>query len=148
MEQQHRKRRSKVHFYAHLVWATRGRTPLLTPADIERRVHRCIHYEAERLKCTVLAIQGMPDHVHLVVQMPSTLAVSRLAQAVKGVSSRFANETLGFDGAFDWQQNYAAFSLSRSHLTRVVKYVQNQKEHHQEGTQWSEWEEADEAVAE
>jgi REP element-mobilizing transposase RayT len=139
------KQRSKVEFYAHLVWTTRQRAPLLTP-EFERRVHRCIQSEAERLDCIVLAVNGMPDHVHLVVRMPSKLAVARLAQAVKGNSSRFANDALGFGGAFDWQQNYAAFSVSRSHLKRVVAYVRRQKEHHAAGRLWSEWEETEEIV--
>ena len=140
------KRRSKVELYFHLVWATRDRVPLLQPEQ-ERDVHRCIHHEAERLGCVVLAVNGMPDHVHLVVQAPSTLSVSRLAQAVKGVSSHFANELADFDGAFNWQQNYAAFSLSRSHLEKVVAYVKRQKEHHAAGKLWPEWEESDEECA-
>ncbi|MGI4788873.1 MAG: IS200/IS605 family transposase [Janthinobacterium lividum] len=80
---------SHKEIYLHLVWATRQREPLLTP-DVERRVHRCIQSEAERLGAIILAIGGLADHVHLVAQVPPHVSASQLAQQVKGVSSRFA----------------------------------------------------------
>lgn len=75
-----KRRRSKVEAYYHLVWATRGREMRITP-EWERAAYRCIVGEARRLKCLVLAINGLPDHVHLVVR-PSVLA-----KQAKGVSS-------------------------------------------------------------
>lgn len=132
--------RSKVECYAHLVWATRGREPFLT-AELERVAHRCIVGEIEKLRCTVLAIGGMSDHVHCVVQMHSTVAIAKLAQAIKGNSSKLLNHESHYDGAFDWQDNYGAFSVSRSHLKRVVAYVKNQKVRHTQGSVWQEWEE-------
>jgi len=136
--------RSKIEVYLHLVWATRGRVPLLDAAEAERAVHRCIATEARRLKCEVLAVNGMPDHVHLVVKLPSTVAIARLAQAVKGISSKMANEHCSFGGAFDWQDSYAAFSVSISHLPRVVAYVERQKEHHSSQELWPALEETEE----
>jgi putative transposase len=138
------KRRSKTQIFIHMVWATKRRKPFLEQSDYERRIHRCIHSEAERLNCTVLAVDGMPDHVHLVVQLSAIVSPAKLAQGVKGNSSRFANAQLEFCEPFDWQDNYAAFSVSREELPKVIAYVQNQKQHHADGTLWPELEETDE----
>ena len=129
--------RSKIEVFLHYVWTTHHREPFLAP-QIERAVHRCIAGEAKRLRCIPLAVNGMPDHVHLVVQMHSTVSIARLAQAVKGVSSLFANTELGFDGAFDRQDNYAAFSVG-SELDAVLGYARHQKQHHGSGDIWPEW---------
>ena len=131
---------SKVEVYLHYIWTTKLREPFLT-LEIERAVYRCIKDEARRLRCIPLEIGGMPDHVHLVVRTHSTVSTARLAQAVKGVSFKFANNQLGFEGAFDWQQNYGAFSVG-SELEAVIAYVRNQKQHHASGDLWPEWEES------
>lgn len=136
--------RSKIDVVVHYVWTTHLREPFLMP-EVERRVHRCIAGEARRLRCLPLEVNGMPDHVHLVVQMHSTVSIARLAQAVKGVSSLFANRELGFEGAFDWQENYAAFSVG-SELEAVLAYVRKQKQHHASGELWAEWEASFESV--
>ena len=136
-------RRSKAEIYLHLVWATHKRKALLTE-DIERAVYRCIESEAHRSGCVVLAIGGMPDHVHLLVQVPSTVSAAALAKQVKGVSSTMVRDRMELEEPFRWQENYAAFSVSRSHLTRVMDYVKNQKARHATGKLWDGWEEADE----
>ena len=78
-------------FQLHLVWGTHERLPCITP-EIERPVHRCIEGEARALGCDVLAIGGTADHVHLVVKLPTTVTIARLAQQVKGVSSHFVHD--------------------------------------------------------
>ena len=137
-------RRSKCEIYLHFVWATKGRRPWIN-ARIEREVYRCIESEVQKLNGVVLALNGMPDHVHLVVQMPSTLNAAQLAKQVKGVSSAFINDhdRLPVDDLFRWQEGYGVFSVSRSHLRRVMNYVQGQKQHHENGTTWPQWEETD-----
>jgi REP element-mobilizing transposase RayT len=131
--------RSLTKIYLHLVWATYRRLPLVS-AEIEPLVHRFVAGEARRQRCVVLAIGGMPDHIHLAVRMPATLAVARLMQQVKGVSStRIRQEVLPGE-IFGWQDNYAAFSISRSHVDRVVRYIEHQKQHHGTGTLSAGWE--------
>jgi len=124
-------RRNKLALFVHLVWATWDRLPLLTP-DIERRVHRNIEAEAQGLGCAVLALNGMPDHVHMVLRYPAKVSVARLAQQIKGVSSHFVSGELQAGLGFHWQERYGAFSLSRSHVEKVVAYVKNQKRRHAE----------------
>ncbi len=138
-------RRSKIEVVIHYVWATKNREPFLTDPQIERRIHRCISAQAQDLGCGVLALNGMPDHVHLVVQIPATLTLSQIAQKAKGVSSTLAREKLLEGDAFNWQDNYAALSVSPRHVPKIIEYVHNQKHHHADGTTNARWEECDEA---
>ena len=141
-------RRSKVEVFIHYVWATQRREPFLQNPEIERLIHRSIQNEAQQLGCAVLALDGMPDHVHLLVKIPATLTLAHIAKQVKGNSSTFARKDL-FDGdAFSWQEGYAAFSVTPNHVPKVKSYVQNQKHHHAEGTTVALWEECDELIIE
>jgi putative transposase len=140
------RRQSKVEVHYHLVWATKNRQRWLEGAK-ERLVYSVIRQEAEEVGCVVLALNGMPDHVHLVVRARSMVSPAILAKQVKGVSSTCLNDAalLG-DTLFRWQDGYACFSLSPSHVARVVTYVECQKEHHSAQTLWAEWEETDTEV--
>ena len=141
-------RRSKVVAPIHLVWTTYQRMPLIRP-EIEEALYRCICGEAERLKGEVLAIGGMPDHVHLVVMFPATVSFSKFVQQLKGVSSHFAKERLlSPEEFFYWQEGYGLFAFSARHIPRVVAYIQNQKQHHNENNLWPALEEADEEAPE
>jgi len=100
-------RRNKLALYLHIVWGTWDRLPLIIP-DVERRLYRNIENEAQKMKCTVLALNGTSDHVHLVVSLPTTVTVADLVKQVKGVSSHFVNETLQPETQFEWQGGYAA----------------------------------------
>lgn len=138
-------RRSKAEIYIHLVWATRCREPLLTPA-ITPVASKWVVVEAKALGCEVLALNGTPDHLHLFVRMPTRVSVAHLAKQVKGVSSRELNNALPDGEGFGWQQGYGAFSDSRSHYPRVVAYVEGQQERHARGEVWPEWEQTDEEL--
>jgi REP element-mobilizing transposase RayT len=81
-------RRDTLAIYVHLVWATWDRLPLITPA-IERPLHQVIASEAQKMGCTLLALNSVPDHLHILVRMPSTVAVAELVKQLKGVSSHF-----------------------------------------------------------
>ena len=80
-------RTSKVEIYIHVVWTTKLRSPLISSV-IEKHLYDVIEAESRRLGCTVYAIGGMPDHVHLVVSLPSTISIAQLLKQIKGASSR------------------------------------------------------------
>ena len=136
-------RQSKAEIYLHFVWATHCRLPLLAP-DVEEAVHRCIQQEAQQLGCDVLALGGMPDHVHLLVKLPTRLAPARLMQQIKGVSSHFTHDHLTECEGFFWQEGYGVFSVGRNQRQTVAAYIANQKQHHADNTVHAAWEEADE----
>ena len=89
--------------------------------------------------CEVLAINGIPDHVHRVVKLKSTIAISLLVKQAKGVSAKFINEQLVMSGNFRWRGGYGAFTISRWDLQMIINYVNNQKPHHQEGSYKKNW---------
>ncbi len=138
-----RYKRSKAHVYVHFVWATRNRLPLVTP-DIERRLYRCLVEICERHACPVFAVGGMPDHVHLLVLLSPKISVSELIKNVKGGSSRFVSSELKPGDWFDWQDHYGAFSVSPRERRKIIDYIENQKQHHAEGTLYPNAEETDE----
>ena len=106
----------------------------MVTGDIERAVYRCIGGEVQKLRGTMLAINGMPDHVHLVAQLPGSVAPANCMRLAKGVSSTLARNRLVPGGSFGWQDGYGGFMVSPRHLQTAIEYVQNQKRHHAEGT--------------
>ncbi len=138
-------RRNKLALFVHLVWATWDRLPMIT-LDIERRLYRVIESEAQKLGCQVLALNGTEDHVHLLVLVPSTLAIADLLKQIKGVSSHFVNEVLKPPAQFKWQGSYGAFTVSRWDVDKIKEYIKCQKEHHQSSELVAELEETSEDI--
>src|SRR5581483_5950474 len=82
----------------------------------------------------MLAINGMPDHIHLFIGMNPANSLSSLVQEIKKSSNTFIKENKLIKGSFNWQSGYGAFSYSHSQLDTVIGYVMNQKEHHKKST--------------
>jgi putative transposase len=78
----------------------------------------------------VLAINGMPDHIHVFLGLRPSQSLSDLMQDVKGSSSRWINEKRLVSSQFSWQEGYGAFSYSKSHVDQVIDYIKNQEIHH------------------
>lgn len=115
----------------HLVYSTKHRAPYLTP-DIEQRVWAYIGGVARKHRMIALQIGGFDDHIHALVTAPATLSPSQIAQYLKGDSSKWIHETFPELQEFAWQQGYGAFTVSKSGLDAVVRYIQNQRAHHQQ----------------
>ena len=122
----------KLAIYLHLIWSVEDDSIIITK-EIERSLYRCIGNQITGLGCRLLAINGVPDHVHLVVKMKSTIPVAHLVKLAKGVSSKFINDQLGVSGGFHWSAGYGAFSISRWDLQMIINYVKKQKTHHDVG---------------
>jgi REP element-mobilizing transposase RayT len=104
-------RESKTYLYMHIVWATWDRLPLLV-GEVKSIAYQCIERECEAMKVTVMAIGGIEDHVHLLIDIPPTLPVADLMKQVKGSSAHFVHNRPGGDTFFKWQGAYAAYSVS------------------------------------
>jgi len=82
----------------------------------------------------VLEVGGVADHVHLLLSIPASLAVSKAVQLIKGGSSHWLKEAVPNMVTFAWQDGYAAFTVSQSQLDNVQAYIRSQPEHHRTQT--------------
>jgi putative transposase len=110
----------------HVVFSTKDRAKLI-PQEFQSRLWSYTAGICKKEGIFVHAIGGMDDHIHLLIQIPPTLALAKAVNAVKSNSSRWANEQ-GIH--FAWQQGYAAFSVSASNFPAVIRYIRNQETHH------------------
>lgn len=132
-------RRNKLALYVHFVWSTWDREPIIDSA-FERRLHRFIEKVARDMRCTVLAINGVEDHIHVLLSPPSTVTIAELAKRMKGASSHFVNEEIQPGYHFKWQGSYGAFTVSRWDVQKIIDYINHQKEHHANDTLWPDFE--------
>ncbi|MBI4717870.1 MAG: IS200/IS605 family transposase [Planctomycetes bacterium] len=117
------------NFY-HAVFSTHDRAGLITP-EVEARLYPFLGGIVRDLRCTLLAVNGMPDHVHLLIRYRADLSHSDLLRHIKGRSSKWINETFPTGGRFSWQEGYGGFTVSKSAVPEVEAYIARQKEHHQ-----------------
>jgi len=82
----------------------------------------------------LLAINGMPDHIHIFFGMRPSQSLSDLLQDIKGDSSQWLNNRKLIKGRFSWQEGYGAFSYGKSQVHQVIQYIQRQEEHHKKKT--------------
>jgi len=127
-------RKSLVAVFIHYVWSTWNREALLV-GEVERAVYRQIGDKCGALGAEVVALGGVEDHVHLLVQAPATISIADFMNHVKGASSHLATHAiLNGKDFFKWQGSYAAFSVSPRSRDAVVAYIKGQREHHAAGT--------------
>jgi putative transposase len=131
-----------TQLYVHCVWSTWDRLPLVTP-QLEKRVYGCIIEKCHELKCEVIAVGGVEDHVHLLVRFPSALAIATLIGEVKGSSSHLMTHQINPGIFFRWQGAYGAFTLPKDAIRTVTEYINNQKMHHAKNTLVWEWEQCE-----
>lgn len=118
-----------TQIYLHYVVATKYRMRFLNK-EIEKELYSYASGLTRDLKCFMQCIGGMDDHLHILVGLHPTLAISEFAQKFKANTSRFINEKGWALGKFQWQEGYAAFSVSQSGLDKVREYILHQAEHH------------------
>jgi len=116
-----------TNLLAHVVFSTQGHLPLIT-SEIKNELFAYLGGLVKELKGKPIIINGMSDHVHLLVLLPPNVSVSETMRFVKANSSRWVKERFG--KKFAWQKGFGAFSVSRSNVDAVVKYIKNQEQHH------------------
>jgi REP element-mobilizing transposase RayT len=118
--------------YYHFVWTTKNRAPFITTHN-QQPIFAVIQDKAAALNSIVRALNGMPDHIHLVASVPPSIKLSDFIRQVKGASSHLAR-TLDEPSDFAWQAEYGVLSISEPHVPTVVRYVENQQKHHADQT--------------
>ena len=78
----------------------------------------------------IKAIGGTENHVHILISLPSSISLSKAMQSLKGISSKWINDTFSLSQLFGWQKGYGAFSVGIRQINNTVRYIKNQKEHH------------------
>lgn len=119
--------------YYHFIWGTKERLPTILPA-FESDLYRTIAAKVKELDGTTYAIGGIIDHIHLAVSVPPKIAVAKFVGEVKGNSSHYINHIIKPDVEFYWQDEYGVLSFGEKNLSAVVRYIQNQKRHHADGS--------------
>jgi len=113
----------------HALFSTKDRHPWLSP-DIRDEVFRYLGGTINRLRGQSLLVNGSRDHVHLLFVQPRTLSIATVMEKTKAGSSGWVKEHWPNRGHFAWQTGYAAFSVSKSQVEEVERYIRNQEEHH------------------
>jgi REP element-mobilizing transposase RayT len=119
-----------TQIHIQIVFAVQNRASLINK-DWKDELFKYISGIVQNNNHKLLAINGMPDHVHLLIGMRPNQSISNLVQMIKGDSSRWINEKKFVAGKFSWQEGYGAFSYEKSQVPRIIKYIQTQEEHHQ-----------------
>lgn len=117
----------------HVIFSTKNRERWLVP-EVEQRVWRFIGGIARAHRMTALQVGGVEDHIHALITAPPTIAPFQIAQFLKGDSSKWIHEEFSALRNFGWQDGYAAFTVSKSNIPQLIKYIQNQRAHHRKKT--------------
>ncbi|PIF32012.1 REP element-mobilizing transposase RayT [Flavobacterium sp. 9] len=119
--------------YIHIVFAVKGRQNLISTVWKDE-VYKYITGIVTNKEQKLIVINGMPDHVHILIGLKPNKSISDLVRDIKANSSKFINDKKWVNGKFEWQTGFGAFSYSHSQLTNVIKYIRNQEEHHKTKT--------------
>jgi putative transposase len=119
--------------YLQFVFAVQHRQSLI-PKEHKEELHKYITGLVQNRKAKMLAINCMPDHVHLFVGFKPTVLISDFVKEIKVESNEFINSKNWIRDKFNWQEGYGVFSYSQSHIDAVIKYILNQEKHHQKKT--------------
>lgn len=118
-----------TEIHIQVVFATQFRDASISP-KWESRLYEYIIAIIQNNKHKVLTINGMPDHIHILIGLRPDEGLSELIQKVKASSSKWINDEKLTTRKFSWQQGFSAFSYTKSHIPKVIQYIQNQKNHH------------------
>jgi len=122
-----------TQLYIQCIFAPKFRAAMLQP-QWDERLRMYISTVVKTNGHKMIAINNMPDHLHLFVGLNPTQSISEMMRIIKGDSSEWINKEKLTTRKFQWQEGYGAFSYSRSHIGAVAAYVMNQQEHHRKIT--------------
>jgi putative transposase len=114
----------------HVVFSTKNREPLIHQ-EVEAELHAYIAVVCRAKSAHALKVGGVEDHVHILLNPPRTVAVSKLLEDVKKSTSKWIKTKGSQYRQFAWQTGYGAISVSPSHKAAVYQYISKQRKHHQ-----------------
>lgn len=122
-----------TQIHIHFVFAVKFREGVITSSrkdELYKYITGIVQNNNHKLIC----INGMPDHIHILIGMRPTQSISDLLQDIKGGSSKWINEKKLIKGKFEWLEGYGAFSYGKSQVKDVIEYIENQEQHHEKKT--------------
>lgn len=122
-----------VSIYLHFIFSTKNRLGTIMP-DMRERLWAYMGGIANMNNLKPICIGGEIDHAHLLLSFPTTITTAVAMQRIKGKSSLWVHETFPGSWDFNWQEGFAAFSVSYEDLPRVTAYIRDQHLHHQHET--------------
>ena len=121
---------SLARLWTHLIFSTKDRFPFLSDKVLRREMHAYLATMLRKHDCETLIVGGVEDHTHSLFALSRTHAIANVVKEVKRTSSSWIKEASVRLSKFHWQGGYAAFSVSQSNLADVIRYIDNQEEHH------------------
>ena len=118
-----------TQIHIQLVFAVQNRESMILESW-RGRLYKYIVAIIQNNRHKVLSIGGTADHIHILIGMRPSQSLSDLIRDVKGCSSKWINENGLSNGWFSWQEGYGAFSYAKDELPDVIRYIENQAEHH------------------
>ena len=116
-----------VENHLHIIFSTKDRLPLI-PLEMEGRLYAYLRGIANKRHTTVVRINGVSDHIHMLINLHPDASLSVLVKELKSYSTGWLKKE-GYS-SFSWQVGYGAFSCSKILLDRLINYIDCQKEHH------------------
>jgi len=124
---------SYTQLYAQIIFSPRCRQNLIHNR-IKDEIYKYIVGIIKKKNQKPMIINGMPDHVHILLGFSPDITISDLVRDIKSNSTNFVNDNNLIQGKFSWQKGFGAFTYSKSQVPRVVRYIKNQEEHHRKKT--------------
>ena len=122
-----------VHSYTkcwlHLIWGTLNREKSLHE-ELRKELRTYLLSYAKNKAIYIKELFVNPDHVHLLMDLPTSMTIEDAAHLLKGSSSNWINKSSLIKTKFAWGRGYGAFSVSQSSVEKVCDYIKNQEEHH------------------
>ncbi len=118
-----------TQIHIQFVFAVKYRAAVIGK-EWEEELYQYITGIVKQYNHKLLAINGMPDHIHILIGKRPTQSESDLMELVKGSSSKWINQRQFLKSRFAWQEGFGAFSYTKSHVDSVIGYIRKQKEHH------------------
>lgn len=122
-----------TQIHIHFVFAVKYRLGIIQ-SEWKEELYKYITGIADNNSHKLLAINGMSDHIHILIGNRPSQSISDLMKDIKQSSSKWINENKFIKTHFAWQAGYGAFSYSKSQISTVIKYIQNQEAHHKTKT--------------
>lgn len=113
----------------HVIFSTKNRESIIRD-NFSGEIYRYIGGIVKQEGGILLGVDGMTDHIHMIIKLRPVHSLSVIMQKVKGGSSKWINKEKRLNNKFAWQDGYGAFSVSESQVSAVIQYLRDQKKHH------------------